>query len=806
MTSKHGLLTVIICLLAAMESLAQTAATPSVLSPKDEIELKTLSGQLSDASRDAKTKLEAATLLLTKPYPQAADALKGFLADNSNRPAQTAVAEAISQAQIGGDQKAFIEPLLAMLTGTDATVREPAGRALAAIKDSTVKDKLIAISSDATKDRAVRQAAVVAMQRIMDKDVVEALINLLGDNEDPGIRSAAEDSLAQLTKIRHFKNNREQWIIWWRQNKNKDQAQWLADQTAILGQANASLEQSNRGLRTRLAKAMIDLYNLTPAASRDAMLLNFMKDQLEDVRLVSLDLLNRNIEGGSQVAAEIKSHVRTMLTDGDDRVRQESARLIAALGDAEALTILLERLKTETVPSVRQGILMALGQLRDPKAMPVVLGEINAKHEDVAAAAAIALSKIVAKTTLDEQTRSNAAGVLVERYNHASKAAGDASLREALLAAMADIGDKTSAVSILEAALKDEAATVRLAAVTGLAQLGSSASAAAMEKLVVDKDRGVRGAVLAAMRNLCGEKYLFTILERTDPANEEDPATRQQAWDHVNFILAKADAKALREVSDKLAARKDASAQRIKVMQMLVALHRQAGSADLPASLRDVGVALAKCDRYTEAATNLGEAYKLLNIARSDSCNEVWAEWMDALVAADDPAAVKLLGEQTAAEQVAKGIKSIDARLTTLTDKQNWQAVIVLSDAMCKLGACLTDEQKRKYLDTLSGARLQQLDADRQRVAKLAGQLASADEALKKAALVEIQTLGDRAVEHLLKELKAAVEADKAGAATEQGILEALRQVAPKLKVADYDVSAPKDARLKLIAGWTPKN
>ena len=82
--------------LGAAVMLAGCAVGPDegALTPDQRTELKTLSTQLEDPSRSPKTKREAATLLLTRPYPQALAALKQFLRDDSNRAAQVAIAEA----------------------------------------------------------------------------------------------------------------------------------------------------------------------------------------------------------------------------------------------------------------------------------------------------------------------------------------------------------------------------------------------------------------------------------------------------------------------------------------------------------------------------------------------------------------------------------------------------------------------------------------------------------------------------------------------------------------------------------------
>ena len=78
------------------------ASTPT---PEQQLEFDTLKGQIADQQRSAKTRFEAARMLLAKDFPQAEESLSQFLADSSNPGAQLAVAEAVAVG--GGRQEEF---------------------------------------------------------------------------------------------------------------------------------------------------------------------------------------------------------------------------------------------------------------------------------------------------------------------------------------------------------------------------------------------------------------------------------------------------------------------------------------------------------------------------------------------------------------------------------------------------------------------------------------------------------------------------------------------------------------------------
>ena len=765
------------------------------LTSSEDLELKTLTGQLADSGRSAKTRREAAALLLTRPYPQAGDALRGFLS-GSDTSTQIVVAEAI--AQYGDGREQFVDPLMAMLTGKEPTIRAPAGRALVTYKNHGVTDKLVMIALDVQQDKAVRLVTIEALQSVLDKLAVDALMQLL-DDKDAAISDAALESLAKLTNIRTFGKDRKQWKRWWRRNQDKDRSEWLADLAESLGRAKTELEAENALLQKRLVKAMQDLYAATPAAQRDAMLLSFLKDPLADVRTVGLALTDRKLAAG-EVPEEIRTQVQELLGDPDARVRRGAALLTANLGDGAALALLLAQLKKEDVPEARAGLLAALGQYGDPKATGAVLADVSSEFDEVAAAAATALAKIAAVQPLDPRQGKAATQALVARYRQAEGGENGEALREALLGAMGIVGDG-GVQAVLQDALKDAAATVRLAAVNGLARQGNSVSASALEPLVDDPDRGVRRATISALKVLGGQTHLSTILKRTNPKVETDPAVRKQAWDVAMEILAKADAKVLASVAASLAERDDAADQRIQILQRLVESLEATNGGGLAGARRQLGLALIHAKRPAEAAGHLGAAHKDLAATKDPEAAVVWLEWVDALLGAADPAAVRAIAEQESEKHFAEGVERLEARLAALGGEENYAAVVLLvGEAKTNLLQRLTAPQRRSLDAALADARAKQLAEDRKGVTKLVGQLAVADEAVATAARAELRKMGDRAVGPLLAELQKCLTGEAPDAAMEKAVLTVLRQIAPKL--TGYDAAAPLAERQAVVDGW----
>jgi len=789
-----ALLAAAVCCSLVLPCPAQTAPTQPA---NQELELATLVGQLKDPARSPKTKAEAAGMLLLRPGSQASEILLSFLSANDNPAAQIAIAEAIASSPL--ERKEFVEPLLAILTGGDPTVRGPAAGALARYKDREVVGKLLAVAVDGSLDVAIRTETIAALRAVPDKQTVETMVRLL-DDPLTAVRRAAAESLAKLTDIRAFGEDPSQWKQWWEANKDKDRSTWLIDLADSLARAKAALEADNARLRERLVRTLSDLYDAAAAAQRDAMLVSFLKDPLADVRLVGLKLVDRKIASNEPVPPDVRLEVWSMLTDGDSRVRQESATILASLADTEALGDLLERLQVEQSPEVREALLKALGQLRQAEALPAVLSEISSKYENVAAAAASALARIATKAPLDVAQRGEAAEALVARYKQIDPSgANGVALREALLSAMGVVGDE-SVMPVLKDAIKDPAAKVRLAAVGSLAKVGKADAAGALAALTADSDRGVRQAAIAALGTVGGSEHLPTILNLTNPAIETDAPVRQQAWEVALAVLAQADEQTLLTVAGNLAAREDALPERVKILQMLVEKLKARNGPGLALARRRLGEALMQAKRPAEAAAPLADAYAAYAARNDSDALVVWDEWLDALIASDDPASLTAMANQTDEQAVAGAFRRLLGRVSELNSQGKYLPVIVLAaEGSTRLGERLSDKQLKTLQQMAQEAKAKQAVLDQQKVSALVPLLGGGDEAARNAA-GELVAMSSRAILPLLAELRKTVTSDPANPQLERNIVDLLRQVSPKL--TGYDPSAPAQTKLELLDSW----
>jgi len=764
------------------------------LTARQQAELNTLTGQLADPTRSGQTKLDAASLLLSKSYPEAENILVGFLAAGADPSSQLAVAEAM--AREGAVSKKAVDPLLALLKSDEPAVRLVAGKALAASGDESVTDRLVGIAGDGNWPIGARVAAIRGLAGVSDKRTVELMVGLFADRRKE-IDDAAAESLAEMTGIRAFGRDKAKWETWWEANKSKKRGQWLSDLVERLGKTVGELEAANASLRDRLGQATRFLYDGAGPEQRDAILLDLLSDPMAELRLIGTELLQRRLSANEEIRLDSRLVVQGMLSDPDPRCRSAAAMVLAGIGNADCLPDLLTAVEEESDAGVRRQLLSALGQLRRPQAMKVVLSEVSSSDDSVAAAAAEALARIVEANGLTDEVRSSSAKALKDRYNASAGRVDAAKLREALLTAMGAVSDP-SLYDVVEGALRDRAATVRLAAVGALSQAGDKSATALLLELTTDPDRGVRQAAVSAIGMLGGREHLDSLLERTDPSFEPDASVRDEAWKVVMSELSGCGPETMRAVAEMLSLRADAEYQRIEVLRALSETLKGSKASAEADALRQLGLALMKAGRPAEAATPLAESWQMYEAVGGEQAMDVWREWIGALLMTSDPNVVKAMNDQTDDEGFNFTLRKLVARLTELHRQSEYSSVILLATAAIDgLSQRLTESQ-RQAIEKLAGdASVARADADRQEVERLVSQLQTSDRQAQNAAMDRLSELGQRAARPLLAKLGDVLRAEEIDDVQEKAIISALEQAAPEFK--GYDPSASRSERVAAL-------
>jgi hypothetical protein len=266
-------------------------------------------------------------------------------------------------------------------------------------------------------------------------------------------------------------------------------------------------------------------------------------------------------------------------------------------------------------------------------------------------------------------------------------------------------------------------------------------------------------------------------------------------------VLETSPPAAARRVLNQLGVRRDTADRRIQIMQILVGKLTEADGVDLARAKADLGAALLTASRPAEAASHLGEAYDVMAGVNDQQAHGVWRTWVQSLLAADDPGVVVIMSDVESDADYADGLASLMARATTLLDGgEPTRAIPLLAAALDQLPHRLTGEQIALLEAMLARAEESEREAESARVATLVSQLTAPDEPARKAAVDELQAMGQRAVDPLLVQLLAQATATPVDTAKEKAILDVLEQVAPALE--GYDPRMPTEAKITLVQLW----
>ncbi len=762
------------------------------------VQFETLREQLSGPNRSPRTRLDAARHLLRSNNEKAFQFLRDALEDLTSPAAQVAVARAVVRE--GVESSTFIDPLVEMVSGANSTVRLPAAEALVIFDDDRAAERLIAVAADRKAARGCRLAAMEAMGEGVDRRFIGALIGFLKD-PDTVIRSAAAASLQQLTHRDDFGTNWKKWNGWWSAHKDAPQGEWLASATRLLTRKNIFLEEENKRLRQRLVGATREIYNASPKQQRPKIIGEMLSDSLADIRLLGITLADTVILEDPNALPKLRLSIRGMLDDDDPRVRKSAALLYASCGGEETPGLLTQRLKKESNPGVRDGLFEALGRLKSPSTIPVILEGIRKGDDSEATAAASALIHILSNgDSLSEQMRRNAITSLKQRFA-AVNTEGNAPLRESLFLAMGAVKDD-SFKDIMREGLEDNSAAIRRACVTGLTGMDAVDAAPAIAGLINDEDRGVRQAAISALMDLDGRTFLKSILKRADSAVEPDQAVREQACEAILAIGKQLETEAFPPILEMLGKQEGVSSLTIGILQQYIDALRRSDSSKLPDALHRLGKALLDAKRPVEAERPLKEAFELAK--RSDasvpSPVDIWNSYIDASLKAGDPNLGDIVADVEEDSLVAIAVGRLKGYVGDIKKLENPEIIPMLESVLQKVAERISNEDREYLAGRLQYLIKLRIAADRQQVQKLLSRLTPPEAADDDKSADQIVGMGKRALRPLLEELRATVLGEKSRPDREKMIVKLLRQIMSDL--GEYPFGGSVDEKIKTIDAW----
>ena len=435
------------------------------------------------------------------------------------------------------------------------------------------------------------------MGQVIQKPVAEALVNLVGSVEqDPAIRAAAADALADLSGQAGIGPNPQQWIQWLNARASRPPAEW---RTQVLAEQHSRLERDAdrlRQLKASVETMMLDQYQRDPKV-----LPGYLNNSDPQIRAIGASLVPRAIALGQPVGPDIHRRLIDLVGDGSAEVRFAAVQALRGLADPDALDAMLAQLQMERDPEVKVALCAAIGNIGDGRAVPILTRLLNDPSPRVAAQAATALRNLAPAIRQNPAQARRVLDLLTQAFSartgspgQANNEPGSEDLRVALLSAMspiADLGANSAMFNLfadLANANRNESPPVRRAALEALGTIGIRAGNEIVQELdpAVEPDPTVRIAAISALGQAGSFDYATEIDKRALPQFEPNADVRRHAQRVFQGLLPKATPQQLSDWAQNFKRRNDPVDQ-IAVLKTLC--EKQGPSPDLAINQQNLG-------------------------------------------------------------------------------------------------------------------------------------------------------------------------------------------------------------------------
>lgn len=451
--------------------------------------------------------LEASIRALSDPNLPAEDLARAARTVLNAAPNSPAALQAATEAiQKGAAPGREVLRALAAASIAPASLWDPIARRWPA---ATPEEKLLLIGASAT---------------IRTPDAAFALIAATADAEPPAVRDAAFAALVRMTGRDDLARDRRAWRAWYLESIGMSRRQWQERLIASQTTRAEALRRDTRRLEQQLAAVYRRLWSLTPAESRDSLLVELLGIDSDPVRSAAAELIRTEIAEGRPIGPGATAAASQLLAHPRGSVRAEAATLIKQIAPADAGSIVLTALVTENDRHAAAALLSAISRWPSAEAESPILRWLGAE-DPIPVAADAALAHLRAGFFASPESR----GILLSLLRDQALAdLNVASLR--LLVELGEDADRQRIATLLTA----ESIEQRVAAASALAErpefVATLADAAANDprlfdwavRAVREHAAGVEAILrIAAIDSVPAEQVRRSVVNLATPLNLE---------------------------------------------------------------------------------------------------------------------------------------------------------------------------------------------------------------------------------------------------------------------------------------------
>jgi hypothetical protein len=306
---------------------------------------------------------QAAATLLRIDDPAAERALAAGL--NPEQPAAVRQAVLLAVATDPADPPGDLwRPMLRLLeqdAGEDAAAVVPA---LGRFDRDELWERLEQTAESDTLPTPRRVRAIGALAHRRTQEVAGRLVELTGMTQPADVQSAAYRSLATLTAIDRFGQDRGRWQAWWDQNRRLSELEWNRALVRNFARQIAAGRATDQQLAQKLQEAERALYQASSPEDQAGVLAYMLQNPLPATRQLALDLAQARLVQGIAFDGPLREALRARLDDESAQVRRRAAEVLRDLNDQPAADAVARKLvdQREQVNRVLAAYLQLLAQ------------------------------------------------------------------------------------------------------------------------------------------------------------------------------------------------------------------------------------------------------------------------------------------------------------------------------------------------------------------------------------------------------------------------------------------------------------
>lgn len=453
--------------------------------------------------KDETIRIGAAFLILSDPSPAARQFLLDTLKSDKNRPARITICKAISRFRTQKSEipnkQLLIAPLISIIsTSDDTTEIRQAAEALMIFGYNEISPQIEKLASDSSAAIKARLNAVYVLQIQPDMRATIMLIRLI-DDPDKQVSAEAEKALQAIgIPIAQDSFTRREMI---KELEGKGKDKFLQDWLIRQEIEHKKLEDRVSTWRDRYLAALDKIYGqITDDTEKGKFLSAYLADPEPQVRLWTVDKVYKWWVGTgakSTLWAEVRDALIKLIPDTDRDVRLKTAQLLSLMDQASWTIPLAEQYRKEQDAEVKLALFDALSWSAYYNSLPNAAVKVTPElRRDILLWAEQYIQdsdpkkvlkgidcfkKLLEQQGLDTQEVEFYFTFLQDSF---TGMADDETLGSQMLAAMAKLVSssfyKDKAIPIFrplfEQSLKNQADSVRLAAVEGLINIDKASA------------------------------------------------------------------------------------------------------------------------------------------------------------------------------------------------------------------------------------------------------------------------------------------------------------------------------------------